>query len=241
MMAIYMIRNKVNGKFYVGSTKNFTQRKSGHLLGLRKNENRSRKLQRAWNKHGEENFVFEILEEVFKIEDLIPREQFYLDSLNPAYNIRKKAESSLGIKYEGDEFAERYGKMALPVLQYDLNMNFICEWPSARKAAEAVKANTGNITKCCKGYSYFCKGFKWRFKDKPYESHMPHVDLTVGKEFIISDGESTFKIRNLLEYCKTHEILNFNTIDSYFRSRKTDILQFGKYTVERVAKKFQNA
>src|SRR5258706_10765176 len=41
------------------------------------------------------NFTLEILE-YCSIEDVLKREQFYLDSLNPAYNILKVAGSSLG-------------------------------------------------------------------------------------------------------------------------------------------------
>jgi group I intron endonuclease len=46
-------------------------------------------------KYGYSNFSLEILEYCDK-KNLLEREQYYLDSLNPTYNICKLAESSLG-------------------------------------------------------------------------------------------------------------------------------------------------
>ena len=63
MGSIYKIINVVNGKLYIGSTMHkFSKRKSEHLTALRKGYHFNSHLQSAWNKYGEENFIFEILE-----------------------------------------------------------------------------------------------------------------------------------------------------------------------------------
>lgn len=49
-------------------------------------------------KHGLSVFRLEILEHCSK-EEVVQREQFYLDTLNPTYNILKFAGSSLGFKH----------------------------------------------------------------------------------------------------------------------------------------------
>lgn len=56
---------------------------------------------RAINKYGLEHFELAILEikDSFKKEDLISREQFFIDSLEPEYNILKKAGNTLGYKH----------------------------------------------------------------------------------------------------------------------------------------------
>ncbi len=55
---VYSVTNKVNGKMYIGVTVNFERRKRSHL----KHNIRTRSmLKNAIAKHGEENFVFEIL------------------------------------------------------------------------------------------------------------------------------------------------------------------------------------
>ena len=83
---IYMIKNILDGKVYIGSTKKFTDRFHQHRGKLRGNKHFCIHLQRAWNRDGEKNFVFEILE-VCPIEKLIEREQFYMDSIKDKYNM----------------------------------------------------------------------------------------------------------------------------------------------------------
>lgn len=88
---VYTITNKINGNQYIGSTTNYGKRVSRHITDLKKNSHHSIILQNAWNKHGKENFVFEIIEYVGSREELIPREQFFLDTHLPKYNIAIKA------------------------------------------------------------------------------------------------------------------------------------------------------
>jgi group I intron endonuclease len=100
--AVYQIRNLINDKIYVGSSGDVEKRKREHFNSLKKNKHYSLFLQRSWNKYGERNFVFEILEEVKSVKDLIDREQYWIDKTNCfkkeyGYNSRKKAESNLGL------------------------------------------------------------------------------------------------------------------------------------------------
>ena len=100
---IYKIYNIQNGKCYVGSTIDFEMRKAQHFTKLRHNKHHSKHLQNAWNKYGEASFRFDIIE-IIEITDnikaeLLFREQFWLDAINPEYNILKTAYSSLGYKH----------------------------------------------------------------------------------------------------------------------------------------------
>lgn len=96
---IYCIRNLVDSNLYVGSAVNLDRRWSDHRRGLRKGVHGNRHLQRAWNRYGEEVFLFELLEEVVGKERLLEREQHYLDTLLPAYNLSPTAGSWLGGKH----------------------------------------------------------------------------------------------------------------------------------------------
>lgn len=98
---IYQIRNIIGGKIYIGSAINLEGRKRGHFSKLINGKHHSCYLQNAYNKYGENSFVFEILEYCEK-ECLIEREQFYIDALCPEYNIAPKAGSSLGVKYTAE-------------------------------------------------------------------------------------------------------------------------------------------
>lgn len=75
---IYKILNVVDGKFYVGSTGNFEGRSRGHRKMLRKGRHHSPYLQAAWNKHGEEAFVFVVVEKVAELSELQAAEDRWL-------------------------------------------------------------------------------------------------------------------------------------------------------------------
>lgn len=100
---IYLIRNILNNKCYVGSAVDFDRRKTHHKSLLNKGKHHSIHLQRAWDKAGENNFIFEIIETVIGKSKLIEREQYYLDlyktyNYKNGYNICKIAGSTLGYK-----------------------------------------------------------------------------------------------------------------------------------------------
>ena len=93
---IYFTPNPTS--FYIGSAKDFKERKRRHKYLLKKGTHPNPHLQYASNKYGFHNIFFVILENPL-IPNLIEREQFYLDTLNPSMNILKKAGSCLGYKH----------------------------------------------------------------------------------------------------------------------------------------------
>ena len=95
---IYQILNKINGKSYIGSSINIKSRFHDHLKNLRRNTHDNIHLQRSWNKHGECNFIFEMIEPVSSVKNLIAREQWWIDNTENKYNILKIAGSCLGMK-----------------------------------------------------------------------------------------------------------------------------------------------
>lgn len=109
-IGVYQIRNTTNGKVYVGSTSaGFQQRGRRHLAELQRNTHHCGHLQQAWNKHGTEAFVFEVVEVVISPEQAVPREQawidFYTASRVTLYNTAPQAGSSLGYRFTDDQRA----------------------------------------------------------------------------------------------------------------------------------------
>ena len=97
---IYKIENVVNGKIYVGSAINFSNRFIRHKTALKHDNHCNEHLQRTWNKYGKENFKFEIIENCIE-EKLLFREQFWIDKLEvvkKGYNMCPTAGNCLGIK-----------------------------------------------------------------------------------------------------------------------------------------------
>lgn len=100
---VYTITNIVNGKMYIGSTtRTFSKRREEHFDSLVRGCHPSRKLQNSVNKHGVENFIFEVLDECLP-EYCESTEQFWLNMLHTSndkygYNIRPIAHTNRGCK-----------------------------------------------------------------------------------------------------------------------------------------------
>lgn len=102
MHGIYLIKNKINGKIYIGSAVNITSRWTIHRVSLNRNDHHNILLQRAWNKYGIEAFEFSVLE-CCEIENLLEYEQKWINKLKPydknvGYNLCSVAGSQLGLK-----------------------------------------------------------------------------------------------------------------------------------------------
>jgi group I intron endonuclease len=99
---IYIIRSKINGKEYVGSTIDFMNRRQEHFRNLNRKYHTNQHLQRHYNKHGKNSLIFGIVEIITKRNDetlanykkrLLDQEQYYIDTLKPKFNICKFADS----------------------------------------------------------------------------------------------------------------------------------------------------
>lgn len=100
---VYSIMNITNNKVYIGSSVNIRKRWGVHRRALRKGMHHNRYLQRSWNKYGEDNFIFNIIEELDD-ESLIIREQYWIDFYKShlsdnGFNMCRVAGSVLGIKW----------------------------------------------------------------------------------------------------------------------------------------------
>jgi hypothetical protein len=85
--------------YYIGSTKNILQRFRQHRYRVSKGIKSSPVFYNYVLKYGWNKFRYGILEYVDLNENLINKEQFYLDTLKPTLNINKIAGSMLGFKH----------------------------------------------------------------------------------------------------------------------------------------------
>jgi group I intron endonuclease len=86
MIGIYIIKNLVNNKVYIGQTSNIKKRQAEHKRYLNNKGHHNIYLQNAWNKYGEYNFKFSIIEEC-TINELNIKEQYWIEYYKS--NIRK--------------------------------------------------------------------------------------------------------------------------------------------------------
>lgn len=94
---IYKIINIQNAKFYIGSSTVLAARWRKHTRDLRANNHHCPHLQSAWNKYGEDSFVFRVVEVVEPQEQLSIAEQRWLNEHHGkayCYNFAKYVDNS---------------------------------------------------------------------------------------------------------------------------------------------------
>jgi hypothetical protein len=85
---VYMIKNLITKECYVGQSARPYQRRVQHFAIHSKGSGASVKsLQLAMKQYGPKSFVFGIIE-YCKPEQLLEREQYYIDLFNPEYNLK---------------------------------------------------------------------------------------------------------------------------------------------------------
>jgi len=124
---IYLIKNILNNKVYVGFSKDIINRWIDHKYRLNNNKHENCYLQNAWNKYGANNFEFILLESIIipnnNLSIFLEREDYYIDKYDSCnrdkgYNIRPKSQyhtlseetkMKLSSRVKGKKYEELYG------------------------------------------------------------------------------------------------------------------------------------
>jgi group I intron endonuclease len=56
------------------------------------------------------------------------------------------------------------GRPLIPIIQYNLQGDFIKEWSSSKEIKEILGFHDSGIVNCCKGVQNTSKGYKWKYK-----------------------------------------------------------------------------
>lgn len=110
---IYKIVNNITHDIYIGSSANRSgmgSRFSQHKKLLRRGVHFNPRLQHAWNKYGDSNFSFVVIEFCTRALSII-REQYYFDLMKPEYNILQFAGSRLGSKASPETLEKLKGRI----------------------------------------------------------------------------------------------------------------------------------
>lgn len=178
---IYLRRNAINGKCYVGQTSDFKYREyQWHCLKMLYANNH---INEDRVKYGLDNWSVEILGEIDNQEEAWELEQRFIKEYNTiypnGYNITKGGSGPNGCKRSEEtrrKIAEAkkgekhpmYGKLnredqSKQVYQYTLDGELVKVWPSTMEC-ERNGFDKGAVSKCCNGERKKHKGHKWSFK-----------------------------------------------------------------------------
>lgn len=137
IIGIYMIKNIINGKIYIGQSIDVNKRINSHKYTLRNNKCGSRHLQNSWNKHGGKSFIFSIIGRVDEHKKLTNLEQKYTDfyksnNKSYGYNERIAVDTNLGRKYS-KEMRKKISKIHKGKKLSDEQKNFISKFMKGNK------------------------------------------------------------------------------------------------------------
>jgi predicted GIY-YIG superfamily endonuclease len=152
-IGIYKIENLINGKIYIGQSIDIEKRWSVHKAELNRNYHCNNHLQNAWNKYGEENFEFVIIEECDNSQ-LNEREIYWIDKYGSyinGYNLTS-----------GGGNTESFSK---PVIQFDCNGNELCRFLSVSEAETSTNICYSQISECCCNKRKTAGGYIWQYAD----------------------------------------------------------------------------
>lgn len=166
---IYCITNIQNQKCYIGSSKNLYSRKYSHFNKLKANKHCNVYLQRAYNKYGENNFVFYVLElcdiKQLKLQEIHWMNLFQSFLPKKGYNLMlpNKDYISHSKKTREKMSTNSKGKNQKPILQYSLEGILLKEWDSSKEACLYLNCDTSSLCHALKKQRK-SKGFYWRYK-----------------------------------------------------------------------------
>src|SRR5699024_942578 len=168
MVGIYKIKNKINGKSYIGQSKRISRRWREHKRGTEDSV-----ISKAIKKYGEDNFIFEVIEPC-SVEELDAKEVFYIkkyETYKKGYNMTIGGDGVKGI-----------GK----VLSYDIITDIIIDLKEDVPTSEIAKKyniSAGMVNRINNGYD-------WPIEDEEYpirETYKIRLRKMINKEELLED------------------------------------------------------
>lgn len=196
---VYQIICILTGKIYIGSAVDLRERWYRHRWHLRQRTHHNSYLQHAWDKYGEMNFEFSVLE-LMGTSDLLPAEQAWIDRTGCAarkagFNISNRVGSPGDIHaqvWEG--FIDPNGNGVTITNLYEFCRKHGLDFPSMHRLAKGKSK-----LKSYKGWTH-------------QNSHRQRDYVKTYDGFITPDGSRAGPITNLAAFCREHGLDNTHMV-----------------------------
>jgi len=223
---IYKIICFSTGKIYIGSTQNLKKRWNEHRRKLRAGNHQNVYLQRAWNKHGENAFVFEVIELVTPWS-LLDREQYWLDTVQPydrkiGFNIAHHADTpvrtpeiieKLRTASSGKSMStETREKLRIINTGKHHTTESRAKMSSARMGISYSEETRNKMSAAKRGKKQPPEMIANRIvslhKMKRSPEHIAALTESRSKRFVIIAPDGTeYRIKGLTQFCKDHDLI----------------------------------
>lgn len=227
---IYVITCIPTNKIYVGSTANILGPKARwkqHRGYLNRNKHTNRYLQNVWNKYGESNFTFEIIDEII-VDKAFLLEQHYIDTLRPELNLAPMAGTVRGVKHSPEvgirHSARMKGRKLTPEQRLKISLA-LKGVPKPARSEDHVK-NLRAAMAARKGVKLPPRSDEW--KRNIGLSHSGEKCAFYGKKGAQSTVSTPVKDNNGTVYCSQREAaialgLNYKSINKVLRGIRKQI------------------
>lgn len=229
--SIYVIKNKINNKVYVGQAIDPQHRFISHLSRAKTNADHS-PIHDAITALGKENFYYEILEE--NIENYNEREKYWIEKLQCkvpyGYNLTDGGEEPPTFYGENHPRSVILDNTILSIIE-DLKQNILTQ----RQIAEKYDTNTQMITSINVGKTHKIEGLQYPIRvGTPY--HLSEKEIEEIQWLLIN---TQFTIKNIAEYynVSTGTIKHINSGKNHYNLKlkyplKTGRAKGEKYSIQ---------
>ena len=230
---IYKITNTITNKVYIGSSVNVISRIRQHENALKTNKHVNKHLQNSFNMYGINSFMHECIEIVENLDDLLVREQYWLDSLdsyNPSfgYNECKIAGNTLGrVKSEEEKektagFNNRNSKLSEEIA-FKIMKEYLLGDKTQIEISKLFNLSTCIVSKFLNGktykkvYNLLTEQEKLKIKqlNKTYKESTQKIKKSLKRKDVSDETKNKHRVRGK----KYHE-QNPNYFKSLFKGRK---------------------
>ena len=222
---IYCIENTKNHKKYIGQSIDIYQRWYAHKSKLNMNKHHSHHLQQAWNKYGDNCFIFYIIETCD--ESLLnEREIYWIKYYNTYFD-----------GYNETFGGEGYARQTRKVYQYSLSGEFIKGWNSVSEIENKLGYNgftIRNVCNCDERLSAY--GYQWSYQKndnigeynsltqkKTVYQYDKQGNLVNVYDTILSVAEDGFSFGNVANCCRGIRKTSSGYVWSYVPLDKNEI------------------
>ena len=220
MIGIYKIKNKVNGKVYIGQSIRIEKRWIDHKKTLRSNSHRNIYLQNAWNKYGEENFIHEIIEEC-DISELNDKEIYWIKYYNSTdsscgYNLDKGGgcnkeisditREKLSISHKGENNSQSHSVICLETKEV---------FTTIKQANDKYDIPKSVISSCCRKKRKVANGLHWMY----YEDYLNSTKKEIEKIINNNPISHCVKVMNITTNCIYNSIQEASDITGICRNQ----------------------